>query len=473
VYPENHSLYPPNLCAPFVQWEDGTNTLWQVCVEVPGRETPYTFLSKKKRWRFPASLWEEIQRDCIEQDIGLTVKGIRLDEQGNKTGAIHGTEPVIFRISKDPVDDYIVYRLVAPPFSSYKTPDIFSRDLRQDDAVPFLSARRRYCLNCHTFSSKQGNTGKLAFQVRSLVKVENNLPTYLAIYDIDKKEGFKVRLPFEIQMTTFTAWSPDGNQLAYSANQKIAALKPIVFETQLAGMSTSDIAIYDLEKEDTYLVPGASDPNLLEIYPQWTPDGKRLVFTRSPVGQHPAHILFDMCVVDLEVEGKPEVQMIGGASQNGRSNFFPRFSPDGKWFSFCQSDGGDLIRASSDLCIMAGDLTGPSHPLSCNVDYAADSWHSWSSNSKWIVFASKREGGVYAYLYLTHIDDEGKASPAIPMPLVDQPLASYNIPEFVAELPDIAEKDLFDAIRVEPTPLEIRRRETSQGLHHDQEEKNS
>jgi hypothetical protein len=46
------------------------------------------------------------------------------------------------------------------------------------------------------------------------------------------------------------------------------------FETQLAGMATSDIAIYDTERNDTWLVPGASDPNQLEIYPYWTPDGK-------------------------------------------------------------------------------------------------------------------------------------------------------------------------------------------------------
>ncbi len=471
VFPNDGSIFPPNLCAPYVSWEDPTNTLWQVCVQFNEESEPLTFITSKKRWRFPKSLWRQICENAGADKPCLFVKGIELGESGQKSGSIQASETVHFTISKDPADNYIVYRLVAPPFSSYKTPDIYSRDIREDKPKSFLSARRQYCLNCHNFSSKQGQTGKLALQVRSLVKVENNLPTYLAIYDIDKQKGFKVRLPFEIQMTTFMSWTRDGSKLAYSANQKVAALKPIVFETQLAGMATSDIAIYDLDNNDTYLVPGASDPNLLEIYPEWSPDGSQLIFARSPVGDHPAHILYDLCILDLNGENEPVARPIEGASNNSRSNFYPHYSPDGKWLSFCQSDGGDLIRSSSDIYLKAADLTGPARRLEFNVDSAADSWHSWSSNSRWLVFASKREGGVYAYLYLSHIDDEGHASPAIPLPIEERPLASFNIPEFAAHLPTIREKELFNAIRVEPEPREVHKREFSKGGRHVQEEK--
>ncbi len=470
--PEDGALFPPNLCAPYVEWEDPNNNLWQITILLE-EESPLTFTVEEKRWRFPKSLWQKLCNHAIGNDIQLQIKGIQVNEKGDKTGPIQATESITFQICKDPADSFIVYRLVAPPFSSYKTPDIFVRDIHEDHSSSFLSARREYCLNCHNFSSKQGNVGKLSLQVRSLVKVANNLPTYLAIYDIEKREGFKVRLPFEIQMTTFMAWSPDGNKLAYSANQKVAAMKPIVFETQLAGMATSDIAIYDVETNETYLVPGASDPNLLEIYPQWSPDGNQLLFSRSPVGDHPAHILYDLYVMDLNEESRAIPRPIEGAAENGRSNFYPRFSPDGKWLSFCQSDGGDLIRASSDIYLKAGDLSGPAHRLEFNVDYAADSWHSWSSNSHWLVFASKREGGVYAYLYLTHIDDEGHASPAIPLPLEEKPFASYNIPEFIAHVPTIQEEELFDAIRVEPEPRTVQLREYSQRTHHEQKEEKS
>ena len=119
-----------------------------------------------------------------------------------------------------------------------------------------------------------------------------------------------------------------------------------------------------------------------------------------------------------------------------------------------------MIRATSDLYIMPGTLSGPSHRLECNVDYAADSWYSWSANSRWIVFASKREGGVYAYLYLTHISEDGHASPAIPLPIEEKPSISFNIPEFIHNRPAIPENELFDALRVEQEPVTVQLRKS-------------
>jgi len=463
TYPEDGALFPPNLCPPYVEWEDPRNNLWQVSVRVGEKNERLTFISTSKRWRFPSKVWQRLRRNAITHDARLQVKGLKLNGAGQKSGAVQASEVVRFRISRDPADNYIVYRLVAPPFSSAKTPDLFVRDIRKEKPKLFLSARRKYCVNCHCFSSKRGNTGKLSLQVRSLDAAGRKLPVYLGIYDIDRRSGYRVQLPFEIQMTTYMAWSPDQKKLAFSANQKIAALKPILYETQLAGMSTSDIAIYDIDRNEAYLVPGASDPNMLEVYPRWSPDQRLIVFSRSPVGDHPAHIFYDLYAVPVDGGKDRPARPIEGAVKNGRSNYFPRFSPDGRWLSFCQCDGGDLIRSSSDIYLKSGDLKGPPHRLACNVAHAADSWHSWSSNSRWIVFASKREGGVYAYLYLTHIDETGRASPAIRVPMRKKPHASFNIPEFVAHDPGIGEAQLFDAIRVEREPRVVKERKGKEG----------
>ena len=458
-YPEDGTIFPPNLCPPYVEWEDPHNDVWQVCVESATKGQKFAFVTHSKRWRFPRKLWEQLCREAAERDARLQVKGVKLEGNQEDPRLIQASQPVSFRISSDPADDYIVYRLVAPPFSSLKTPDIFIRDIRKDEPRLFLSARRKYCINCHCFSSKEGNTGKLSLQVRSLAAAGQKLPVYLGVYDIDRQSGRRVQLPFEIQMTTFMQWSPDGQKLAFSANQKIVAMKPILYETQLAGMSTSDIAIYDLIQNEAYLLPGASDPNQLEIYPCWTPDGRSLVFSQTPVGAHPAFMSFDLHVLPLDGGGEAVARPIEGAAANGRSNYFPHFSPDGKWLSFCQSDGGDLIRSSSDIYLKPGNLEGPAHRLECNAPYAADSWHSWSSNGRWLVFASKRDGGVYASLYLTHIDDEGHSSPAVPLPITERPDASFNIPEFVAHDPGVGDAGLFEAIRVEQEPLAVMERE--------------
>ena len=105
---------------------------------------------------------------------------------------------------------------------------------------------------------------------------------------------------------------------------------------------------------------------------------------------------------------------------------------------------------------MPGGLSGRARRLECNDAQAADSWHSWSSNSRWLVFASKRDDGIYARLYLAHIDEAGRASPAVRLPLEQPPLASFNIPELVAERPRIPERELFDAVRVGRPAVAVR-----------------
>ena len=44
--------------------------------------------------------------------------------------------------------------------------------------------------------------------------------------------------------------------------------------------------------------------------------------------------------------------------------------------------------------------------LDLNSDFA-DSYHSWSSNGKWLVFSSKRGDGLTARPYISYINDNG------------------------------------------------------------------
>ncbi|MCK4591551.1 MAG: PD40 domain-containing protein, partial [Candidatus Latescibacteria bacterium] len=395
-YPADGAVFPPNLCEPCVEWDDAINDLWQVTVGISGMSLQWSFVTTQRRWWFPPEVWHVIQGKAVEHDAYIQVKGVRREAGG----AIQASQRVRFCISRWPADEAIVYRLVAPPFNSRKTPDTFVRDIRSFQTRFFLLGRRKYCFNCHTFSSKSGTSGRVGLQVRYMAG-GYELPVYFGVYDIEEKRGWKVRLPFDIQMTTFMAWAPDEQKLAFSANQQIVAFSPIVHETQFAGEPTSDIAIYDMSQETAYLLPGASDPDLLEIYPRWSPDGESIVYCSAPPGVHPEQVHYNLWVIPFNKGRGGLAKPIPGAFQNERSNYYPRYSPDGKWLSFCQSLGGDLIRSSSDIYLLPGDLEGPAHCLECNVDYAADSWHSWSSNGRWLVFASKRDDGIYARLYLT------------------------------------------------------------------------
>ena len=450
TYPTEGAVFPPNLCSPFVEWSDVHNNLWQVTLAVPDASLEWTFLSAKQRWRIPDGVWRQVKQHAVGRRASLWVKGIKRSGLWSKAPShVHRSQGVNFHVSEDPADNAVVYRLISPPVHNFKTPDMFVRDVRERRQKLFLSARQQYCLNCHCFSSKTGTRGKLGLQVRYKGTDPQPHRMYFALYDIDKQCGQKMILPFKIQMTTFMAWSPDETKLALSANQQIGGFKPVVLETQASGEPTSDIAVYDAARGTVWMLPGASGPKDLEIYPAWTPDGKSIVFSSAPTGRHAAQTQYEIFVVPYnEGFGGPR-EPVRGASQNGKSNYYARFSPDGKWFTFTRSDWGSLIKASSDIYIMPADLKTDPRPLECNTPYTADSWHSWSSNSRWLVFATKRDDGILARLYLTHIDHEGHASPAVRLPLEDpHQRLCFNIPEFVASVPPVEERRLFDGIGV-------------------------
>ena len=64
----------------------------------------------------------------------------------------------------------------------------------------------------------------------------------------------------------------------------------------------------------------------------------------------------------------------------------------------------------------------------------SDTYHTFSSNSKWVVFASKRDDGLYGKPYFFHIDNDGNTTKPFALPqrypdFYDNCLKSFNIPE--------------------------------------------
>ena len=107
------------------------------------------------------------------------------------------------------------------------------------------------------------------------------------------------------------------------------------------------------------------------------------------------------------------------AEQTGLSILLPRVSPDGRFLLFCMCRYGcfPVYQPSSDLYMM--DLaTGRYSRLAINSEYS-ESWHSWSSNSRWIAFSSKRQGGLFTRTYLSYVDDDGTAYKPFVLPQRD------------------------------------------------------
>jgi hypothetical protein len=89
----------------------------------------------------------------------------------------------------------------------------------------------------------------------------------------------------------------------------------------------------------------------------------------------------------------------------------------------------------------------------------SDSWHCWSSNGRWIAFASKREGGVLARIYFSYFNRNGQAHKRFVMPQEDPSFyelctLTYNVPELIIEPVPVSPSNLGRAITAK-SPLHV------------------
>ena len=107
---------------------------------------------------------------------------------------------------------------------------------------------------------------------------------------------------------------------------------------------------------------------------------------------------------------------------------------------FTLSDYGNfsIWHKEADLWLL--DLTsGDLRKLSEVNSDDTESFHNWSSNSRWFVFSSRRGDGLYTRLYLASMDENGKISKPFLLPqedpetYYDRSVYSYNVPDFTSE----------------------------------------
>jgi tetratricopeptide (TPR) repeat protein len=193
--------------------------------------------------------------------------------------------------------------------------------------------------------------------------------------------------------------------------------------------------------------------------PTWSPDGKYVVFARTKTYgrdvvanartvllsekdvpefiENKEPFKFDLYRVPFNDGKGGKAEPIEGASHNGKSNYFARFSPDGQWIVFCKAENYMLLMPDSELYIIPAE-GGEARRLRANTRLM-NSWHSFSSNGRWLVFSSKANT-PYTQLFLTHIDAEGNSTPPVVLERFTSEDRAANIPEFVPIAPDAIAK---------------------------------
>ena len=267
--------------------------------------------------------------------------------------------------------------------------------------------------------------------------------------------------------------SPDGRYVVSTVkDMSVFIPAPDLMYSQLFFPIRGILAVYDRQTKTITALPGADDPKFVQSNPTWSPDGQSIVFARAPalevakpanpqmavvnredlpkvlgggaVGSANSPLTYDKFGAMMEGGRKFRYDLyripfnggkggqavpIAGASENGRSNYFAKFSPDGKFIVFCQNDSFMLLRFDSALYIMPAE-GGTPRRLDANFEGHMNSWHSFSPNGKWLVYSSK-VNGPFTQLWLTHLDAEGRDSPPVLLENFTPANRAANIPEFV------------------------------------------
>lgn len=380
------------------------------------------FLIDEKQWNY-----------LVQSAIGKALE-VKVYEQ--KEGAWQVYDSFHWYVSGDSIDPYLVYRLIEPGYELWNQMGIYQRRLTDFKESPIITndLTGHNCMNCHSFPNQ--NPQQMTLHMRG-----PRGGTYLfQSGQITKLSG---KINEQIPSLVYPSWHPSGDFVAFSTNQTRQAFHMNDRNRIEVFDYTSDLLVYDVQRNEVITTPQLFSDQAFETFPHFSPDGKTLYFCTAEAQKMPddfQKVRYNLCSIPFDPETRTfgnQVDTLFNGKQAAKSVSFPRVSPDGKFLVFTLSDYGNfsIWHKEADL-FLANLQDGTIIPLEAANSNDVESYHSWNSNSRWLVFSSRRVDGLYTHPHLIHIDAEGKAGKPFILP---QPNASYytsfmksfNIPEFV------------------------------------------
>jgi len=471
IEPLPKTVFPPDMTSPAFRWEDSQkNSAWLITIGNGEKDLLKALVST--RWWIP----DPYNWDCIRQQAGsrpleLVVLGI-----GGWTGRmVTSRSNIVFQFSEDRVDARILFMQKPLPFrEAKKYPEktrVLAADLASYEPPRTLLSDPPVCANCHSYSGDgrwmtldmdfKGDKG--AFLISPITNTSVIKNDQLYSWNILAPQA-----PAAYSMGLFARLSTKGDFIAGTVDEtSVFVMMDDLFFSQLFYPATGRIGVFDTQSKTFFRLPGADLEYRVQTTPAWHPDGSTIAFSAASINpelikkvvakellqedaaqkiadlnrKYP--VQFDICTIPFNDGKGGRAVPLQGASGNGLSNYFPRYSPDGKWIVFTQSPTGLVLQPDSRLMIVpAGG--GPARALSCNLPIM-NSWHSWSPNSKWMVFSSK-SNSPFTELFLTHINDRGESSPAIRLFRLSRNDLAAMVPEFIPKTVNLPETIGFSSM---------------------------
>lgn len=463
TYPYDGAVFPPEIAAPVFSWQDSASGVfsWLVTFAFENGRGPIYARVDAPMYEPAKPIWETVKRHSVDRPVQMRVIG--MGGAGGQEVISQGA--VNFTTSLDPVGASVFYRQVPLPFSADSLRRMRWRlgDIASYDPPPVVMKNIPVCASCHVFSAdgkkfsmemNYGNDGGAQFIAPVQRQVRLTRDDFMSWNDyprpgvLPKSRGL------------FGKMSPSGKYIVASVNEISLAL--ITNEpgfSQVFFPTYGILAWYSAAEGGIRSLPGADDFEYVHANPNWSPDDSYIVFARAPkknevheditrvaprvvdAGIHALNnrynIQFDLYRIPFKHGRGGVAEPVRGAAGNRMSNYFPRVSPDGKWIVFTQSRTGIMLQPDSRLFIVAAE-GGRAREMTCNRELF-NSWHSWSPNSRWLLFSSK-VNTPFTEIFVTHVDENGNDSPPVLLQRFSDSQLAANVPEFVNAAPDAIQK---------------------------------
>lgn len=421
---------PPNI-APmnFSVREDGN--FFRIDVEA-SNGTKLSVTSRNGKVRFPEREWKELLENSRGDEIEIRVFSSKRGEK-----VINGFSPFHMQVVNDPVDPYLVYRMIHPGFYSWYRMKIVQRNLEsfREESLIENQLLDHNCINCHSFN--QNDPGKLLVHIRG---------SRGGTYFIDGDEIKRTELKTEDMPAgaTYPSWHPSGKYVAFSSNIVRQSFHAHPDKYIDVYDLTSSLILYDVENNEILHITDHEMAEYNHTFPCWSPDGRYLYFARTKRfdeeidAENIRNIYYDLARIPFYPESRSfgEAEIVFNASEINKSASFPKISPDGQYMIFTLHDYGTFPVWYKEADLYLLDLQSMEYArMDINSD-DTESYHGWSSNGKWIVFSSKRKDGLSARPYFAYFGAPGKTGKPFVLPQKDpdlygKMLKSFNLPEFV------------------------------------------
>ena len=373
--------------------------------------------------------WHELTRQNRGGELSVTVCA-------EKDGQWTQYRDFKIYVSKAPLDDWgLTYRRIKPGYEVGGDIGIYQRDIHtfSEYAILTETAVPGRCFNCHTANRTDPN--RITMQIRgegggTMIQKDGRQTWVETRTDSTRAAG------------SYSYWHPQGDYVALAVNNVHQAFFTGTGQRIEVYHAFSNVEVLDTRSNELILSPLLQTDDL-EIFPAFSADGRYIYYSTSKPCRVPAEyerVKCSLCRIAFDASagrfGETVDTLLNGP-QADRSYTLARPSYDGRWLMYCVSSRGNFPVSQNDADLWLMDLkTGTHRELKELNSPQSESYHNWSENSRWFVFSSKREDGMYTKLYLATIDGRGRVSKPFLLPqrhprkYYRELMDAYNCPDF-------------------------------------------